>query len=81
MLIRIVAVIASLVVMLVMSAWLGLRVNTTSFPLVAPNTVLHTIPLPPNLPPPVLRLAQAHPRMEPGGWTTGTSVIANTWEG
>jgi hypothetical protein len=58
MLIRIAAVIASLVVVLVISAWLGLQVNATSFPTVTPDAALHTIPLPLNLPPPVLRFAR-----------------------
>jgi len=58
MLIRILAVLASLVVFLFVSGWLGLQVKATSFAVVAPGADPSRSPLPSDLPAPVQRFAR-----------------------
>ncbi|MBC7870803.1 MAG: hypothetical protein H7Y09_08180 [Chitinophagaceae bacterium] len=58
MLIRILAILVSLVVFLLVSGWLGLQVKATSFPEVASNGDPSRSPLPSDLPAPVQRFAR-----------------------
>jgi len=58
-LIHIFATIASFIVLLLTSGWIGLQVKARSFPTVAPGAAPRLTPLLPDLPMPVLRFARA----------------------
>jgi len=59
MLVRILAVVASLIVLALVGGWLGLQVKASSFPAITPTSSPSIIPLPASLPEPVLRFARA----------------------
>ncbi len=56
---RIVTAIVSFVVLLLTAGWLGLQVKAKRFPIVVRGATPRMIPLPTDLPPPVLRFARA----------------------
>lgn len=56
---RILTAIVSFVALLLTAGWLGLQVKAKRFPTVVLGTTPRMIPLPPDLPPPVLRFARA----------------------
>ncbi len=58
MLVRILIALVSIVVLLIAAGWLGLQVKAASFPAVPPGAAPNRVPLPDDLPEPVLRYAR-----------------------